>query len=309
MPIRNYTNTSVPVAISAAITASQTNIPVTSTAGFPPVPFTAGLERGTTNEEVVLVTAVVDGTNFTVERGYDGTTGKAHEIGKSFEHCVIAKDYDEANDHVNDAGLHQGAPTGVILPWMGAEASAPTGWLICDGRAVSRETYSALHDLLRDAGGAGSYVYGGGDGATTFNVPDLRGRTIIGLDNMGGSSANRVTATAADSVGGTGGVELVTLTISQMPAHTHVQNPHTHVQNPHHHAPLGGGQFVKNSYPGVEGTSLVTTTNHIDANGGGTTANTTATNQSTTAVNQSTGGGTSHQNMPPFMAATWIIKA
>ena len=57
-------------------------------------------------------------------------------------------------------------------------------------------------------------TFGVGDGSTTFNVPDLRGRTVVALDNLGGSSANRLTGAWADSLGGTGGHE-------KMQAHVH----------------------------------------------------------------------------------------
>jgi len=60
---------------------------------------------------------------------------------------------------------------GFVVPYVGS--SAPTGWLLCDGSAVSRSTYSALFALAGTS-------FGAGDGSTTFNLPDLRARTIIG---------------------------------------------------------------------------------------------------------------------------------
>lgn len=91
-----------------------------------------------------------------------------------------------------------GAPAGFYGDF--GASTAPSGWLLCDGSAVSRTTYAALFAAIGTS-------YGVGDGSTTFNVPDARGRMRIGLDNLGGSSANRVTAAAADSVGGSGGAE------------------------------------------------------------------------------------------------------
>lgn len=76
-------------------------------------------------------------------------------------------------------GIH-----GVIFPFAGA--SAPAGFLMCDGSAVSRTTFAALFTAIGTA-------FGVGDGSTTFNVPDLRGRTLAGKDNMGGTAANRLT--------------------------------------------------------------------------------------------------------------------
>lgn len=88
-------------------------------------------------------------------------------------------------------------PPGIILPYGGS--SAPTGWLLCNGQAVSQATYAALYAVIG--------VTFGNPGSGNFNVPDFRGRFPLGADNMGGSSANRVTATAADTVGSASGNE------------------------------------------------------------------------------------------------------
>lgn len=98
------------------------------------------------------------------------------------------------------------ASPGDIKP--GAWAAAPTGWLLCDGSAVSRSTYRRLFDAIGTA-------YGVGDGSTTFNVPDLRGRSPVGVDG----GAGRITAN--NTRGAAGGAESVTLTTSHLPAHTH----------------------------------------------------------------------------------------
>lgn len=70
----------------------------------------------------------------------------------------------------------------------------PTGWLECDGRALSRTTYADLFAAL-------GTTWGSGDGSTTFNIPDMRGRTAVGKDNMGGSAANRITNAICGIVG------------------------------------------------------------------------------------------------------------
>ena len=110
--------------------------------------------------------------------------------------------------------IAQGVPTGGLIPFAGAEAAVPDGFLICNGQAISRSTYSTLFTAI-------GLAYGTGNGSSTFNIPDLRGRFPLGIDNMGGSSANRVTDAQADSRGGSLGAEEETLTESQMPAHGH----------------------------------------------------------------------------------------
>jgi microcystin-dependent protein len=107
-------------------------------------------------------------------------------------------------------------PAGVIVPF--AVAGSPTGWLACGGQAVSRTTYASLFTAI------GTY-YGSGDGSTTFNLPDLRGRVIAGLNTLGGADANRLTIAGSgiegDNLGAAGGAETHTLTEAQIPAHNH----------------------------------------------------------------------------------------
>jgi microcystin-dependent protein len=102
------------------------------------------------------------------------------------------------------------------MPYAGS--SAPSGWLLCDGSAISRTTYVDLFAVI-------STAFGSGDGSTTFNIPDLRGRTVAGKDNMGGTAANRITAAGSGitgtTLGAAGGAETHTLTTAQIPSHTH----------------------------------------------------------------------------------------
>lgn len=180
-----------------------------------------------------------------------------------------------------DAGLAAKlVPSGAVMPFAGA--NAPTGWLVCAGQAVSRSLYADLFAAIGTAHGAG-------DGSTTFNLPDLRGRAVFGVDSMGGTAASRVTTAVSGingvALGASGGSEA-------MHAHTHtatVTDPgHSHVMQ------------------GTSGTVLGATIGQ-----GLTTGINASTRSSTTGVtvaNSSTGTGNS-QNMPPAVMLNYIIKA
>lgn len=98
---------------------------------------------------------------------------------------------------VNGTNL-QTVPTGTVSAFAGS--AAPTGYALCDGSAVNRTTQAALFAVI-------GTTYGIGDGSTTFNLPDLRGRVVAGRDNMGGTSADNLTDAAADQLSGELGSE------------------------------------------------------------------------------------------------------
>lgn len=103
------------------------------------------------------------------------------------------------------SGTFSVLPAGVVMWYAGY--TAPTGWLECDGSAVSRTTYSALYSKV-------GVLYGSGNGSTTFNLPNQARRTLVGRGGTG-------TATLANSMGSIGGSETHTLTTPEIPAHTH----------------------------------------------------------------------------------------
>ena len=93
-------------------------------------------------------------------------------------------------------------------------ANAPTGWVLCDGKEISRSTYASLYAVI-------GTQFGTPSNASLFKVPDLRGRFPLGADNMGGTSAGRVTDMTADNLAGYSGTETKTLISDNLPDHQH----------------------------------------------------------------------------------------
>jgi microcystin-dependent protein len=194
-----------------------------------------------------------------------------------------------ANGCVGSAGLNSGVqlklvPSGVVVPFAGN--SAPSGWLLCAGQAVSRATYAELFSAI-------GTTYGAGDGSTTFGLPDLRGRSVFGLDNMGGTVAGRVTSgisgISGTALGAAGGSEA-------MHSHSHTA---TVTDAGHSHDANAVYGAASNNPSGM---ALTRDT--------GTTGSRLVTKTATTGItvsNASTGSGTS-QNMVPAMMLNMIIK-
>lgn len=116
-------------------------------------------------------------------------------------------------DGANITGI-EGIPTATIVPW--SSASVPSGFLECDGSAVSRSTYSALFAIV-------GTTYGVGDGSTTFNVPDLADNVPVGKSNNKtlASTGGANTVAATGNVGGS--TANATLSTAQLASHSHTQ--------------------------------------------------------------------------------------
>jgi microcystin-dependent protein len=229
----------------------------------------------------------------------------AHTSGSAADEPGVGVDWEDYWKSVMAS-----VPPGAITMFGGS--SAPTGYLLCDGSAVSRSTYSDLFTTI-------STTYGSGDGSTTFNVPDLRGNVPVGYKS---------TDTDFDALGETGGAKTVTLTSAQsgVPAHTHSvssSGAHTHTTGnqsaSHSHAYAntlyggtvsGSGAYLNLQTGGSEGwrhaannfstgNQSASHTHSISSSG----AHTHTTSDNTTA-----NASEAHSNLQPYITLNFIIK-
>ena len=203
-------------------------------------------------------------------------------------------------------------PSGAISMFA-AITTPPSGWLFCDGAAVSRTTYSALFSAI-------STTYGSGDGSTTFNVPDLRGRFAMGADNFNSAAgaANRITSSAA--IANTSGEDthLLSSTETGVASHSHTITDPTHshsntLSDPTHthnqKFENGGSGGSDEQYLGGTGTGGVASSGIQAASTGITINNVTASSGITGTNAASTASAvTAHNNRPLNQVVTFIIK-
>lgn len=217
-----------------------------------------------------------------------------------------------------------GIPTATISAYAGS--TAPSGYLICDGSAVPRATYSSLFAII-------GITYGAGDGSNTFNLPDLRGANPVGLQS---------TDPAFDQLGETGGAKTHTLTVAEMASHDHSVDPpatvsgdqsasHTHGVDPAAFNISGGTHAHSmslsqhNSMPSswVTGGNLVVMsgTTNVSGNGShthsidvpnttssGISANHTHSTDIPAFPSDPAGSGAAHNIMDPYTVVNFIIK-
>lgn len=184
-------------------------------------------------------------------------------------------------------------PTGSVLAFAGT--TAPTGWALCAGQTVSRTEFASIFNVI-------GTTYGAGDGSTTFVLPDYRGRVPVGMDNMGGVAANRMT-TAGSGVDGTvlgaaGGAQTHTLSEAQLASHGHTQPAHNHAS----------GYGLGDNAPYARYGSVETGAG-ASVYGGAGGSPTNAALSSSSAPNTNTQGGSQpHQNTQPSIICNYIIK-
>jgi microcystin-dependent protein len=195
--------------------------------------------------------------------------------------------------------VSNGVPIGMQAAF--ATTAAPTGWLEMYGQNVSRTDYALLFAAI-------STTYGVGDGTTTFGLPDKRGRVSIGLDNMGGTPANRITTGFAgfdgDTQAAAGGDQLLmqhSHTVTD-PGHTHtLTDPgHTHVE--------AVGQGSGGTTPAWIVISSTGNNTITDLTTGSSTTGITIASATTGLTVASAGAGDS-QNVQPSQVDLWCIFA
>jgi microcystin-dependent protein len=180
---------------------------------------------------------------------------------------------------------------------MYAGSSTPTGWLACDGTAVSRTTYADLFTAI-------GVTFGGGNGSTTFNLPDMRSRMPIGA-GAGTGLTNR-------TLGGSGGGETKVINSANLPVHVHGFD--------HSHPSAGSGTETSDHSHGIgygftgyaAGGSILASVNGTNPFLSTSTGRSAAHQHSTSAISANTTNGgfanTALDVVNPFLGLNFIIK-
>ena len=184
--------------------------------------------------------------------------------------------YEETRYDFDGASLTdvQGLNTGIVIPW--SSVSIPSGFLECDGTAVSRTTYSALFAVV-------GTTYGIGDGSTTFNIPDLTDRVCQHKSPTKALASTGGANTAADS-GSLSGVTVGNTTLSS-------------------------GQISSHTHPGLRSAMFAVATGGMtNGFGGGSTGSTGGSGAHTHADGGATFAGDTNSVLQPYLTLVYIIK-
>lgn len=198
--------------------------------------------------------------------------------------------------HAATVGQVQGAsPVGVVVAYAGS--SAPSGWLLCFGQAVSRASFPELFAVI-------GTTYGAGDGATTFNLPDCRDVAIVGRGNMGGTAKGLLSKFTSTILGAIFGVQEHTLTTGQLPKHQHGSGTLKAANGGGHTHPVrtgNGGGGAGNSVSRDGAASQNMTNSAIQVSG--------EHEHNITGSTAEQGSDQPHPNVQPSLVMNYIIKA
>jgi len=181
------------------------------------------------------------------------------------------------------------ANSGVVIGsvQMFAGLIAPSGYHLCDGSTISRTTYASLFNII-------GTTYGVGNGSTTFNLPNFKGRVPVGYD---------ATQIEFDSIGETGGAKTHQITTSEMPSHTHTFTGNALPSHAHN--------YTRDGYNDQEVASntVLGDDEYVADNETDTTNNTSSVSAGTpSGTNSSEGGNTAFNIMNPYITLLYIIK-